>query len=741
MKNYFRKLTLLLLIMFISTNVVLVSPSVYAEDKEQSAGEERPVMVTRTTASGETVTVPIDQKKPVSEFKGEGYIIVDDFEDEDPKNNVNGEMGEWNLNPEDETVYCQWSVVPVDRPDGTKQKALRLEYDVDSKDENILQTQNGFWMKLMHLDASGYDHLQFDIKGDEKAGYPEAFKVELKTFKDKARTERIRGSALVKGITSEWQTINIPLNSMTGLLDFASPEVWKNPSISRRDLDEFVIVFEDGRVKSKTGVIYIDNIKFVKTGQAGPTAVDFPPWDREKTPVPLEGLEFAKFLIKRLKGFPSQILAKKDFPKDDREFLLEIAKDTWKFFDNVVDQQNYLPLDQVALGDKEAVGVGTWIGDYTNVTDIGLYLMCLVSAYDFGFITREDAVTRLRGTLNTIERLQHHESGFPYNYYDTTLAIRTSYFVSFVDSGWLVMGLYVAKNAFPEELGEQASRMLSRYNFSFFYDPVEKQMFHGYYDNLKVYSDYHYGAFYTEPRATSYLAIGKGDAPIEHWFRTYRTFPETYGWQQLSPINRVLKETLGVKYYGGYYEWNDLRYVPSWGGSLFEALMPTIVIKEKELAPDSLGLNDREHVLGHIKFAKEQGYPVWGMSPCAVPEGGYSEYGVAPLGSRGYKGGVVTPHVSFLALEFEPEEAIKNIRNLIANYNIYGEYGFYDAVNVKTGKVAVKYLCLDQGMIFVALNNYLNDGIIRKRFHNEPAIKNAEKLLTEEKLFEPRDTK
>ena len=60
-------------------------------------------------------------------------------------------------------------------------------------------------------------------------------------------------------------------------------------------------------------------------------------------------------------------------------------------------------------------------------------------------------------------------------------------------------------------------------------------------------------------------------------------------------------------------------------------------------------------------------------------------------------------------------------------------------MNFKAGNVALTYLALGQGMIFISLNNYLNDGAIRKRFHNEPAIKNAEKLLTEEKLFEPRN--
>ncbi|MDD5217611.1 MAG: glucoamylase family protein [Candidatus Omnitrophica bacterium] len=661
-------------------------------------------------------------------------ILVDDFEGEDLRNHLDGESGAWNMNPEDENnAYADIEIVDMAGKDGEKNRVLKLVYSVDSS----LPASNGFWTKLRDLDAEPYDHLQFDVKGDETEGFPQLFRIELKKFKDEQRTEKIKGSFEVP-VTAEWQTVSIPLNKITGIIDFGNPEIWKNPAIARKNLDEFVVVFQDRFVTKKKGAIYIDNIKFVKTGDPGPTAVDFPPRKVEKTPVRLEGLEYAQFLVKRLGGFPAKVSVKKQFPAEDRAFLMEIAKDTWRFFNEVVDQEHGLPLDTIQLGEKEPLGEGCWIGDYTNVTNIGIYLMCVVSAYDLGFITREDAVARIRKTMTTVEKLPYHKSGFPFNYYDTTTCERTSYFVSLVDSGWLVAGLYVVKNAFPEELSEQAERLLNRGNFAFFYDPVDRQMRHGYYDHLEVYSDYDYGAFYTEPRSASYIAVARGDVPEEHWFEgMIRTFPEDYTWQQQTPIDRVERTTLEFKYFGGYYEWKGIKYVPSWGGSAFEALMPTLVLKEKELASEGLGLNDLNQVLGQIHYALDElGQPVWGMSPSSDPDGGYSEFGCAPFGSKGYKAGVVTPHATALALEFAPQESIKNLRKLIELYDIYGEYGFYDAVTVKTGKVARKYLSLDQGMLFVALNNYLNNGIIRERFHSDPVMKKGDKLLSAEKFFE-----
>jgi hypothetical protein len=221
-----------------------------------------------------------------------------------------------------------------------------------------------------------------------------------------------------------------------------------------------------------------------------------------------------------------------------------------------------------------------------------------------------------------------------------------------------------------------------------------------------------------------------------HWFSMARTFPAEYSWVANKPVNRIEKEYDGIKYWDGYYEHNGTRYVPSWGGSMFEALMPGLFINERKFAPEGLGANNEAHVRVSIDYAlNELKYPVWGMSPCSNPDGGYKEYGVKPLGSMGYNSEAVTPHASFLALEYAPAEALDNIRTMLEKYAIYGEYGFYDSFDPKTGKVAYKYLSLDQGMILLALDNYLNDNAIRKRFENDPIFQKGKELLTAEKFF------
>ncbi|MBI4394684.1 MAG: DUF3131 domain-containing protein [Candidatus Omnitrophica bacterium] len=657
--------------------------------------------------------------------------IIDDFEGEEPKNNLNGESGTWNLTPDNPDVSVMDET--VDGGALGSKKSLKITYEVDV--DGVAKV--GYWTKLQDFNATPYDHLAFDVKGDPDMGFTSVFMVEIKKYKNEERIDKIKGTYIVKGITQNWQTVQIPLNLFTGLFDQTNPKIWETPLLARKNLDELVINLENRRVSKKTGVIYFDNFRFIKTGQPGQHIIDQPPRKRMKTPTRLEGVEYAKFLINRLQGYPSSVFPEKHFPEEDRAFLMTIAKDTWKFFDHIVDHEHQLPLDTIQLGESKPIAPDGWIGDYTNVTNIGLYLMCLVSAYDLGFISREEAVKRIGATLDTIEKLEHHKSGFLYNYYDTTTLERTSYFVSLVDSGWLDAGIYVVKNAFPEEFREQCERMLAGHSFSFFYDHVEQQMTHGFFAHLDVRSDYHYGSFYQESRAVSYIAIGRGEVPLEHWFRVNRTFPEEYGWQNQIPIDREKRTTLGFTYDGGYYEWKGIPYLPSWGGSMFEGMMPTLILDEAKYAPEGLGLNDRNYVNVHVRYTLDElGYPVWGMSPSSMPEGGYSEFGVKPLGAKGYKAGVVTPHAAVLGLEVAPSETIQNLRELIRRYPIYGEYGFYDALTVETGKVAHKYLSLDQAMILITLNNYLNDGAVRRRFHADPINEKALPLLTEEKFFE-----
>src|SRR5207249_2498345 len=370
----------------------------------------------------------------------------------------------------------------------------------------------------------------------------------------------------------------------------------------------------------------------------------------------LGGEEAAKPYIKaRLAGWPARLLADRDaLPRTDAEFVARLARDTWRGLEAFTDREHQLPVDNVRLGAAAAGRDEARVGDYTNVTSIGLRLIAIVAAHELGLATEREAVGRLRALLDTLGRLETHD-GFFFNYYDTTSLERTSNFISFVDSSWLTAGLMVVRTAFPE-LHDECTRLIERADYRFFYDAGPQRMSHGYWVHLAARSRYHYGVLYAEAR----------------------------------------------------------------------------------LPPLSLGANDAAHVAVQRRYALEElGYPVWGLSPSSTPgNDGYGEYGVRVLGSLGYGAGAVTPHAVALALGVAPAEAAAELRQLAARYDSYGEYGFYDAVDPRSGQVAHAYLALDQAMTFISAANYLKDGCIRRRFAADPIAARALAVIGDERFFE-----
>jgi hypothetical protein len=93
---------------------------------------------------------------------------------------------------------------------------------------------------------------------------------------------------------------------------------------------------------------------------------------------------------------------------------------------------------------------------------------------------------------------------------------------------------------------------------------------------------------------------------------------------------------------------------------------------------------------------------------------GFGDCRPAKPAPASYGRGVVTPHASFLALDFDRSGALANLAKLRRNFGAYGEGGFYDAIDVTTGKVSRYWLALDQGMVMAALANELKNDRLQR---------------------------
>ena len=265
---------------------------------------------------------------------------------------------------------------------------------------------------------------------------------------------------------------------------------------------------------------------------------------------------------------------------------------------------------------------------------------------------------------------------------------------------------------------------------------------------------HHYDTTVSETRITSYLGIITGQIPAKQYFAMWRTFPATcdWSWHEMQPVGEN-RTYYGLDVYEGAYTYRGMHIVPGWGGSMFEELMPDVFVDEAAWAPRSWGRNHPLHVRAQREHGLiDAGYGYWGFSPSSNPAGGYREYGVDALGlnptgymsdqestnydpgfgdcraatnpNPTYGDGVVTPHASFLAMMHEPDEAFTNLANLKADFDSYGRGGFFDAVAVRSGTVARRYLSLDQAMIMGAVGNVLGHDVIRRGF-STPAVERA----------------
>jgi hypothetical protein len=441
------------------------------------------------------------------------------------------------------------------------------------------------------------------------------------------------------------------------------------------------------------------------------------------------------FVRARMSAWPSKVLSDTEIPSSDDDFLRMVARDTWRGLAAFTDKQSGLPVDNVRFeaGPADHAPSGS-VGDYTSGTNMGLYLAAAIAAHDLGLIAAEELRARVSQVLATLTSLETYK-GFTYNFYDTTSLERSSNFVSFIDAAWLLAGLIAVRAAIPE-LAEHATRLIDTQDFRLFHDARKDLVRHGYWVHRRTPSIYHYGVFYSEARLGILLAIGKGDIPASAWRSMLRVPPPLCARSGPLVTGFLLTAPDDGSPPLGYYAWENFRYVPSWGGSMFEALMPTLLIDEMGLSPRGLGRNDRAHVRVQRRYAtNELGYPVWGMSPSSrVGLSGYGEFGASVLGARGYTDGVVTPHASALALAVDPREATRNLRELAKRFPIYGEFGFYDAVEPATGRVARAYLTLDQAMVFLSVANALNGGRLRARFASDPIVAAALPLVEAEEV-------
>ncbi|MBK5276714.1 MAG: glycosyl transferase [Desulfuromonadales bacterium] len=252
-------------------------------------------------------------------------------------------------------------------------------------------------------------------------------------------------------------------------------------------------------------------------------------------------------------------------------------------------------------------------------------------------------------------------------------------------------------------------------NMRFLYDPKRKLFAIGYNVSSGRLDISSYDLLASEARLGSFVAIARGDVPLEHWFSLGR------------PYGAIGRQ----------------RVLLSWTGTMFEYLMPLLF--QCTYGNSLLDKASREAVTVQIAYGRKRHVP-WGISECAYGNLDlektyqYKAFGVPALGlKRGLEEQlVVAPYATLLALNVAPGETVKNLKQL-DRLGLLADYGYYEAMDFsrhpqrvgRRGVIIEAYMAHHQGMAFLALTNFLHGNPFPRRFHSDPRVRAFEALLQE----------
>jgi cyclic beta-1,2-glucan synthetase len=266
-----------------------------------------------------------------------------------------------------------------------------------------------------------------------------------------------------------------------------------------------------------------------------------------------------------------------------------------------------------------------------------------------------------------------------------------------------------------EILAAECEQIATTMDFTFLLDPTRKLFTTGF-NVLERRCDLSfYDLLASEARLGSYVAIALGQISQDHWFSMGRLLVAS----RSEPV------------------------LISWSGSMFEYLMPLLVMPNYENT--LLDHTCRAAVRQQIEYGGLRNVP-WGISESAYNRTDtqlnyqYRAFGVPGLGlKRGLAENlVIAPYATALAVMVAPREACENLQRL-AREGRSGTYGFYEAVDYtpshlppdETSVTIRSYMVHHQGMSLVALANLLRDYPMHRRFMDCALLKAADLLLQE----------
>lgn len=411
-------------------------------------------------------------------------------------------------------------------------------------------------------------------------------------------------------------------------------------------------------------------------------------------------------------------MALSSLPADDSKplsigQLSQLCGSAWANIDAIQGSHPKAPLFNSELRQiAELNRMVAWVGDFNSlaqkiISDSTTSSAPSVKAVYDEIATQPASIQLLRDVISSIKAISLDH--FTRNYFDKS------------KSGELLDNLDQALQQiqrFEDQIGYvrgEVKSIIDAMDFRFLYDSSKDLFAIGYNVDAARRDNSYYDLLASEARLGSLCAIALGQLPQKHWFN----------------LGRGLTQVAGGK------------ALLSWTGTMFEYLMPLLVMKEFQgtLLSETYDVVIR----AQKEYGRKRAVP-WGISESSYSGVDfektyqYKAFGVPGLGlKRGLEEDlVISPYSTMLALQVAPLDAVENIKIFEKN-GFRGDYGYFEAIDYTTSRLAPNekyhavrsYFAHHQGMSLVAINNTLHNGIWQERFHTDPRIQATELLLHE----------
>lgn len=251
--------------------------------------------------------------------------------------------------------------------------------------------------------------------------------------------------------------------------------------------------------------------------------------------------------------------------------------------------------------------------------------------------------------------------------------------------------------------------------YDFLYDKSQRLLSIGYSVDHHQRDPSFYDLLASEARLSAFVGIAQGKLPQESWFSLGRRLTNA----------------------------DNTPTLLSWSGSMFEYLMPLLVMPtyENTLLDETYSGN----ITKQIQYGKQQRIP-WGISESCYNMVDvhltyqYKAFGVPELGfKRGLdKDLVIAPYATVMALMVDPLSAIKNLERM-QKLGYEGRFGFFEAVDYTPSRLPKSkkpvliqtFMAHHEGMSLLSLDYLINDRVMQKRFTADPQLQTALLLLQE----------